>query len=140
MFCARDIALIDANPEAAVSPASRGSGREECRAHDLLCADHFSEEAKIEHLPGKTTVSISEGGRLGEHRYVSSNDEGVVGLEEEGGGGGGRKIAPAVGALLGRESVPGIAAQRLGGIGGVDNGEAIAEEAVPFGGGGCRGG
>lgn len=63
-----------------------------------------------------------------------------MGLEEEGGGGGRREIAPAVGALLGRESVPGIAAQRLGGIGGMDDGEAVAEEAVPFGGGGGRGG
>lgn len=63
-----------------------------------------------------------------------------MGLEEEGGGGGGREIAPSVGALLGRESVPGIAAQRLGWIGGVDYGEAVAEEAVPFGGGGGRGG
>ena len=86
------------------SRQQRQRGREECRAHDLLCADHFSEEAKIEHLPGKTTVGISEGGGLGEHKYVSSNDEGVAGLEEEGGGGG-RKIAPAVGALLGQESV-----------------------------------
>jgi hypothetical protein len=64
-----------------------------------------------------------------------------VGLEEKGGRGGGCKVAPAVGALLRRESVPGIAPHRLGGIGGVDDGEAIAEEAVPFGrgGGGCRG-
>jgi hypothetical protein len=35
--------------------------------------------------------------------------------------------------------VPGIAPQRLGGIGGVDDGEAIAKEAIPFGGGGRRG-
>jgi len=106
MVCARDIALVYTNPEPAVTPAGRGSSREECGAHDLLRADHIPEDAEIEYLPGEATVRIGIGGRLGEDRYVGGNDERVVGLEEEGGGRGGRKVAPAVGALLGGESVP----------------------------------
>lgn len=106
MVCARDIALVDTDSEPAVAPTSGGSSREECRAHDFLRADHLPEEAEIEYLPGEAAVSIGKGGHLGEDGYVGGNDERVVGLEEEAGGRGGRKVAPAVGALLGGESVP----------------------------------
>lgn len=61
-----------------------------------------------------------------------------MGRQEEGGGGGWSEVAPAVRTFLRGETVPGIARQGLGVIGGMDDGEAVAEEAIPFG--GCGGG
>lgn len=134
MVCTRYITLIDTNPEPTVIPASsKGSGGEEWGAHDLLCADHLPEQAEVEHFPGEAAVCIGEGGGLRQHRYVCRNDKGVVRWQEVGGGGGGREVAPPVRTLLRGETVPGIARQGLGVIGGVDDGEAVAEEAVPFG-------
>lgn len=54
--------------------------------------------------------------------------------QEVGGGGGGREVGPSVRAFLGGETVPGIARQGLGVVGRVGDGEAVAEEAIPFGG------
>lgn len=140
MVRARYITLIDTNPEPAVAPTGIGR-REEGRAHDLLRADHLPEGAEVEHLPGEAAVGLGERGGLGEHRYVGGDDEGVVRREEVGGGGGRREVAPAVRPLLGGEAVPRVARQGLGGIGGrVGDGEAVAEEALPFGGGGGGGG